>query len=124
MSERGFPHYLQITLSTFISSFPFQRYPSAERHAHTLPDVHHYLSLELHATSKQYKAHTDQHHLVAPTFAVGDMVLLLRRDIATTGPCAKLNYKKLGLFNILEHVNPVTFQLVIPPTFWLFGSLV
>ena len=75
--------------------------PSAKRRAHTLQDVHRDLSLELCAAGKQYKAHTDRHRLVAPTFAVGDMVWLLCCRIATTGPYAKLDYKKLGPLCIL-----------------------
>ena len=78
---------------------------SAERCAHTLQDVHRDVFLELRAVGKQYKAHADRHRLVAPTFAVGDMVWLLRRHIATTHPYAKLDYKKLGPFCILECVN-------------------
>jgi hypothetical protein len=93
--------------------------PSAEARAHTLQVVHRDLSLELRAAGKQYKAHADRHRLVAPTFKVGDMVWLLRRHIATTRPCAKLDYKKLGPFRILERVNPVAFRLALPPTFRL-----
>ena len=93
--------------------------PSAERRAHTLQDVHRDLSLELRAVGKQYKAHVDRHRLVAPTFAISDMVWLLRRHIATIRPCAKLDYKKLGPFRILERVNPIAFWLSLPPTFRL-----
>ena len=85
--------------------------PSAERRAHTLQDVHRDLSLELCAAGKQYKAHTDRHRLVAPTFAVSDMVWLLHRHIKTTRPCAKPDYKNLGPFRILQWINPITFQL-------------
>ena len=69
--------------------------------------------------SKQYKAHVDQHHLVAPTFAVGGMVWLLRHHIATTHPYAKLDYKKVGPFCILKRVNPIAFRLALPPKFQL-----
>ena len=79
--------------------------PSAERRAHTLQNIHRDLSLELCAIGKQYKAHADRHRLVVPTFVVDDMVWLLCRHIATTRPCAKLDYKKLGPFRILERVN-------------------
>ena len=60
-----------------------------------------------------------------PTFAVGDMVWLLRRHIATTCPCVKLDYKNLGPFRIRKHVNPAAFRLVIPPhfDFTMFSTL-
>ena len=85
--------------------------------ANTLPDVHRDLSLDLRTAGKQYKAHANRHRLAAPTFIVDDMVWLLRRHIATTRPYAKLDYKKLGPFHILERVNPVTFRLTLPPHF-------
>ena len=35
----------------------------------------------------------------------------------TTRPCVKLEYKKLGPFQITERVNPVAFLLALPPHF-------
>ena len=84
--------------------------PPAKRRAHTLQDVHRELSLELRAAGKKYKAHADRHRMVAPTFAVSDMVWLPCRHIATTRPCAKLDYKKLGPFYIVERIV-VLFRL-------------
>ena len=72
--------------------------PSAETRARTLHDVHHDISLELRIADDQYKDQTNRRRLAASTFAIGDMVWLLRRHIATTHPCAKLDYKKLGPF--------------------------
>ena len=73
--------------------------PSAETRARTLHDVHHDISLELCIVGDQYKDQANRHRLAAPTFAVGDMVWLLRRHIATTRPCAKLDYKNLGPYH-------------------------
>jgi hypothetical protein len=91
--------------------------PSAETRARALHDVHRDLSLELRAAGDHYKDQADRHRLAAPTFAIGDMVWLLRRHIATTRPCAKLDYKRLGPFRIIEQINPVAFRLALPPTF-------
>ena len=91
--------------------------PSAEERAHLLEDLHRDLSLELNLASDRYKDQADRHRMSAPTFVVGDMVWLLRRHIATTRPCVKLDYKKLGPFRITECVNPVTFRLALPPHF-------
>ena len=90
--------------------------PSVETCARTLHDVHDDLSLELCIVGDQYTEQANRHRLAAPTFAVGDMVWLLRRHIATTHPCAKLDYKKLGPFCIIERINQVTFWLALPPT--------
>ena len=51
----------------------------------------------------------------APNFQVGDMVWLLRRNITTTRPCAKLDYTKLGPFRIYECINHVSYRLDLPP---------
>ena len=71
---------------------------SVEMCARTLQDVHRDLSLELLVVGEQYKDQADRRRLVAPPFTVGDMVWLLPRHIATTRPCANLDYKKLCPF--------------------------
>ena len=43
------------------------------------------------------------------------MVWQLWRNIMTTRPCAKLDYTKLGPFRISECINPVAYQLDLPP---------
>ena len=45
------------------------------------------------------------------------MVWLLRRHIATTRPCTKLDYKKLGPFHTIEKINEVAFRLALPLAF-------
>ena len=57
--------------------------------------------------------------LTMPMFVVGDMVWLLCRHIATTHPCIKLDYKKLGPFRIIERINQVAFRLTLPLIFWI-----
>ena len=98
--------------------------PSEETRAHTLHDVHHDTFLELYIVGDQYKDQANQRRLVAPTFVVGDMVWLLHLHIATTRPCSKVDYKKLGPFCIIKKINEVSFCLrtapaardLLPPT--------
>ena len=71
-----------------------------EDRARLLEDVHCDLSLELILVGERYKEQANRHRLDAPQFEVGDFVWLLRRNIATTRPCPKLDYKKLGPFRI------------------------
>ena len=91
--------------------------PSAEGRARVLKELHHDLSLELSLAGERYKKQADRHRSATPKFSVGDMVWLLRRHISTTRPCAKLDYKKLGPFRIVERINPVAFRLKLPPHF-------
>ena len=81
--------------------------PSAD--ARTSQDVHRDLSLELRIVGEQYKDQADRHRLAALPFTIGDMVWLLCRHIATTLPYAKLDYKTLGPFRIIEPINLVAF---------------
>ena len=91
--------------------------PSAEARARTLQEVHHDLSLELSISSDRYKDQANRLRSATPAFAVGDMVWLLRRHIATTRPCSKLDYKRLGPFRVIERINPVAFRLELPQHF-------
>ena len=88
--------------------------PSAEQRARLMEEVHHDLSLELSIAQERHKEKADRHRQVIPDFKVGDMVWLLRRNISTTRPCNKLDYKKLGPFCIVDKVNPVAFRLALP----------
>ena len=88
--------------------------PSAEERARLMKEVHQDLSLELSLAQEQHKERADRHRSTTPGFKVGDMVWLLRRHIATTRPCHKLDFKKLGPFRIIDQVNPVAFRLDLP----------
>ena len=91
--------------------------PSAEDRARLLEDVHRDLSLELTLVGERYKEQADRHRLDAPQFEVGDFVWLLRRNIATTRPCPKLDYKKLGPFRIIEKIGSMVVRLELPSHF-------
>ncbi|KAF8673092.1 hypothetical protein RHS04_07686, partial [Rhizoctonia solani] len=52
----------------------------------------------------------------APNFTIGNCVWLLRRNIKTTCPSDKLNYRKLGPFKIVAACGPISFQLKLPPS--------
>jgi hypothetical protein len=75
--------------------------PSAEARACTLQEVHHDLSLELSISSDRYKDQANRLRSATPAFAVGDMVWLLCCHTATTRPCSKLDYKRLGPFRVI-----------------------
>ena len=90
---------------------------SAEARAHTLANIHQGLSLELILADDRYKAQADRHRSSTRSFVVGDQVWLLCRHIDTTRPCRKLDYKKLGHFRIIEHINPHHFSIGTSSTF-------
>jgi hypothetical protein len=90
---------------------------SAEGRAQVLKELHHDLSLELSLAGERYKKSVDRHQSATPKFSIGDMLWLLCRRISTTRPCAKLDYKKLGSFRIVERINLVAFWLQLPRCF-------
>ena len=58
----------------------------------------------------------NKHHTPQPSFNVGDLVWLLRRNIKTTRPSDKLDYRRLGPFKILDQRGKSSFLLKLPPT--------
>jgi hypothetical protein len=91
--------------------------PSAEERATRLGQVQQDLMAELKLTQEWQKKQADCQHKDHPNFKVGDKVWLLRKNIATTRTCAKLDYKRLGPFKITKLVSLVAYQLELPPQF-------
>jgi hypothetical protein len=74
------------------------------------------LQTELQAAQVYAKFYADQDRRNVPEFTVGDQVWLLSRNIATTRPNKKLDFKRLGPFKVLSQVNRVAYQLELPPS--------
>jgi hypothetical protein len=60
------------------------------------------------------KFYYDQSRQEAPDFKRGEKVYLLRRNIRTRRPSAKLDHLKLGLFKIDEKLGLVNYRLKLP----------
>jgi hypothetical protein len=72
--------------------------PSVEERATRLGQVQQNLMAELKLTQEWQKKQVDRRRKNHPNFKVGDKVWFLRKNIATTRPCAKLDYKRLEPF--------------------------
>ncbi len=72
---------------------------------------------ELKLTHEWQNKQTNRRLKDHPNFKVGDKVWLLRKNIATIRPCAKLDYKRLGPFKIAKLVGLMACQLELPPQF-------
>ena len=57
----------------------------------------------------------DRHRLPSPAYQVGDLVWLLRRNFHTTRPSAKLDYKRVGKYRIVQKVSSHAYKLALPP---------
>jgi len=91
--------------------------PSAEERATRLGQVQQNLMAKLKLTHEWQKKQTDRRRKDHPNFKVGNKVWLLRKNIATTRPCAKLDYKRLEPFKIAKLVGLMACQLELPPQF-------
>jgi RNase H-like domain found in reverse transcriptase/Reverse transcriptase (RNA-dependent DNA polymerase)/Integrase zinc binding domain/Chromo (CHRromatin Organisation MOdifier) domain len=74
--------------------------PAAESFVEKLKDVHRELKDQLSNAQKNYEKYYNMKVEHAPNFVVGQRVWLLRRHIHTTRPSDKLDFKRLGPFQI------------------------
>jgi len=58
----------------------------------------------------------DRHRKPDPNLQSGDMVWLLPRNIKTTRPSKKLDYKKIRPFNIMAKIGTSAYKLGLPPS--------
>jgi len=49
-------------------------------------------------------------------FKVGDKVWLSTRNIHTTSPCKKLDYKRAGPYTVIKIINRNAYKLDLPKT--------
>jgi hypothetical protein len=91
--------------------------PLAEERAKRFGQVQQDFMAELKLTQEWQKKQADRRRKDHPNFKVGDKVWLLKKNIVTTRPCAKLDYKRLGPFKIAKLVGLVACQLELPPQF-------
>ena len=91
--------------------------PAAEELIERFKAIYQQAKENLTAAQAKYKENYDTHVKEAPSFAVGDQVWLSRKNITTTRPSAKLDYKRLGPYKILRVVgeSKMAFKLDLPP---------
>jgi hypothetical protein len=92
-------------------------HPAAETLADHLRNVHAELRVELEKAQQAYKRKFDRKAKPVPSFKVGDLVWLNRKNIETTRPSAKLDFKRFGPFKITKVVGEarLAFELELPP---------
>lgn len=68
----------------------------------------------LQETADMMKWFYDGQHQVAPSFKIGDLVLLSNTNLCSTWPARKLDDKCFGPFRITERISPINYRLNIP----------
>jgi len=69
------------------------------------------------------KKYYDQHRKPDPNLKSGDMVWFFPRNVQTTRPCKRLDYKKIGPFKILIKIGMSTYKLDIPPSMKIHNTI-
>jgi len=88
--------------------------PTADELVDSIRDLQQQLTHVLTDAAATQARFYDRKVKEAPQFKVGDQVWLLRRNIATTRPSDKLDYKRLGPFPITAQVGKAAFRLQLP----------
>lgn len=99
-----------------LDTFDFSKVdnPAAEDMANRLSELHAIMKAQLKKAQERQKINADVYRKEQPQLNVGDKVWLLRRNIKTTRPCDKLDYRRLGPFSVSEQINPVAYRLHLP----------
>jgi transposase InsO family protein len=90
--------------------------PAAILTKETLHSLHAEMKTELEFIQQRMKKYYDRTRLKGPTLEEGDKVYLLRKNISTTRPSDKLDYKKLGPFRIKIKKSETNYELSLPET--------
>lgn len=90
--------------------------PSASEFSERLAFIRDELSAELRHAQDVARRKYDAHRTPPPSFSIGDQVMLLRRNLRTTRPTEKLDFRKLGPFKILKKLSDNVYQLALPST--------
>jgi len=81
-----------------------------------MSQLHDTLQAEMTEAQLRHKEYYNAGRKPDPNLQSGDMVWLLPRNIRTTRPCKKLDYKKIGAFKILARIGESAYKLDLPPS--------
>jgi len=81
-----------------------------------MSQLHDTLPAEMTEAQMRHKEYYDAQRKPDPNLQQGDMVWLLPRNIRTTRPCKKLDYKKIGQFKILASIGTSAYKLDLLPS--------
>jgi len=81
-----------------------------------MSQLHDTLQAEMTEAQLRHKEYYDAGRTRDPNLQSGDMVWLLLRNIRTTRPYKKLDYKKIGPFKIVARIGESAYKLNLPPS--------
>jgi hypothetical protein len=85
-------------------------------HVKALLDVHSEMKFNIQSANERHARHFDTKTMTQPDFNIDDKVWLDARNLRTERPAKKLDYKRVGPFQILEKVGTRSYRLDLPAT--------
>ena len=85
-----------------------------ETTAENMEKLHQTLREEMKNAQIRQKENYDQHRKPYSNLKSGDMVWFIPRNVKTTRPSKKLDYKKMGAFKIIKKVGTSSYKLDLP----------
>ena len=79
-----------------------------------LKQLHRHLATNIEFGNQKTAEYANKKRSMEPSLKKGDKVYLLRKNIKTKRPSTKLDFKKLGPFQVLEKTGPVNYRLQLP----------
>lgn len=89
---------------------------NANEFANRMENLNKFLQENMRLAQMTYESYANTHRIPAPMFKVGDKVWLNAKNICTQRPSRKLDWKKLGIFKIIETVGKYAYKLDLPPS--------
>jgi len=87
-----------------------------------MSQLHDTLQAEMTDAQMRHKEYYDVQQKPESNLQQGDMVWLLPRNIRTTRPCRKLDYKKIGQFKILARIGTSAYKLDLPASMGIHNT--
>ena len=81
-----------------------------------MKELHDTLQAEMATAHLRHKENYNQHRKPDPNLESGDLVWLLPRNIHTTQPSKKLDWKKIGPFKITAKIGSNAYKFDLPPS--------
>jgi hypothetical protein len=88
--------------------------PRANKLADDIRQIHDALRDDLQLVRVRMTKYANQSRMKGPSFKEGDKVYLIRKNIKTTRPNSKLDFKKIGPFRIQQKISDTNFRLSLP----------
>ena len=86
----------------------------ANTRSEKMTELHRRLKWDIERLNEAAKRYYDKKRIEGPILKGGDKVYLLRRNIKTKRPSSKLDFTKLGPFEIEEKKGPLNYKLRLP----------